>query len=111
MLSPVLGSDDVVAVASLDLAVLATVVLVTVVVVLVVVAAGFTAESVVGSAPGCPAAGPAPPSGSPVPPPGTSRLSVSPTGGVATLGSTTTCGATAPDVFRQEDLSKKSIGN
>lgn len=48
LLSPVLGSDDVVAVAGLGLAVLATVVLVTVVVVLFFAAAGFSVGFAVG---------------------------------------------------------------
>lgn len=57
-LSPVLGSAGVVAIVDLGLVVLVTVVLVTVV--LSDVAAGFTAGSVSGPAPGCPAEGPAP---------------------------------------------------
>ena len=101
LLSPVLGSVAAVAAAVFGLEDAVTVVLVTVVLVVMfvlgVVAGGFTAGSVVCSAPGCPAAGPAPPSGSPVPPPDTSPPPVSPAGGVATSGSTTTCGATAPE--------------
>ena len=95
LLSAVLGSVAVVAAAVFGLEDAVTVVLV-VMFVLGDVAAGFTAGSVVGPAPGCAAAGLAPPLGSPDPPPGTSRPSVSPAGGVATSGSTTTCGATAP---------------
>lgn len=92
LLSPVLGSVAAVAAAVFGLEDAVTVVLVTVVLVVMfvlgVVAGGFTAGSVVCSAPGCPAAGPAPPSGSPVPPPDTSPPPVSPAGGVATSGST-----------------------
>ena len=98
---PVLGSAVVFAVMLLGLDGVDTVALVTVVLVVMFVlgdvAAGFTAGSVVGSVPGCPAAGPTPPAVSPAPPPGTSRPSVSPAGGVATSGSTTTRGATAPE--------------
>lgn len=101
LLSPVLGSVAAVALVALGLDGAGTVVLVTLVLVVMFVlgdvAAGFIAGTVVGSVPGCSAAGPAPPSGSPVPLPGTSRPSVSPAGGVATSGSTTTCGATAPE--------------
>lgn len=61
LLSPVLGSVAAVALVALGLEDVDTVVLVTVVLVVVFVlgdvAAGFTAESVVGPAPGCPAAG------------------------------------------------------
>lgn len=57
LLSPVLGSDDVVAVAGLGLAVLPTVVLVAVAVVLLVAAAGFSAGFAVGPVVGSPAAG------------------------------------------------------
>ena len=57
LLSPVLGSDDVVAVAGLGLAVLATVDLVTVVVDLVVAAAGFSEGFAVGPVVGSPAEG------------------------------------------------------
>lgn len=96
LLLPVLGSDDVVAVAGLGLAVLATAVLVTVVV-LVVVAAGFSEGFAVGPVVGSPAVGLALAEELSVPPPGTSRPSVSPAGGVAASGSITTCGATAPD--------------
>lgn len=93
LLSPVLGSVGVIAVADLGMVFLVAVVLVTVVLVVVLVlgvaAAGFTAESVAGSALGCPAAGSAPSAVSPVPPPGTSLPSVFPVGGVATSGSIT----------------------
>ena len=99
LLSPVLGSVGVVAVADLGMVVLVAVVLVTVVLVVMFVlgiaAAGFTVGSVAGSAPGCPAAGP--PTVSPVPPPDTPSPPVSPAGGVPTSGSITTCGATAPE--------------
>lgn len=57
LLSPVLGSAAVVAVAALVLETLATVVLVTVVVVLVVAAAGFSAGFAVGPVVSSPAAG------------------------------------------------------
>ena len=118
-LSPVLGSTTVVAVADLDLDGVDTVALVTVFVVLFFAAAGFSAGFAVGPVVGCPAAGLASAGDLSTLSPGTSRPSVSPAGGVATSGSTTTCGATAPaasntppaPVFRQEDLSKKSIGN
>lgn len=83
LLSAVLGSVAAVAAAVFGLEDAVTVVLV-VMFVLGDVAAGFTAGSVVGPTPGCPAAGPAPPAVSPAPPPGTSRPSVSPVGGVAT---------------------------
>ena len=83
LLSPVLGSATVVAVAALDLGTLATVVLVTVVVVLVAAAAGFGAGFAVGPVVGSPAAGLASAEGSPVPPPSTSGPSFSPAGGVA----------------------------
>ena len=96
LLSPVLGSAAVVAVAALDLGILATVVLVTVVAVLVVAAAGFCVGIAVGPVVGSPAAGLASAGDLSVPSPGTSPPSVSPAGGVATSGSTTTCGATAP---------------
>lgn len=90
LLSAVLGSDDFVAVAGLGLAVLATVVLVIVVVVLVVAAAGFSEGFAVGPVVGSPAAGLASAGELSVLSPGTSPLSVSPAGGVATLGSITT---------------------
>lgn len=96
LLSPVLGSDDVVAVAGLGLAVLATVVLATVVVDLVVAAAGFSEGFAVGPVVGSPAVGLASVGDFSALSPGTSRPSVSPVGGVATSGSTTTCGATTP---------------
>ena len=86
LLSPVLGSDDVVAVAGLGLAVLATVVLVTVVVVLVVVAACFSAGFAVDSVVGSPAARLASAGDLSALSPGTSTPSVSPAGGVATSG-------------------------
>lgn len=57
LLSPVLGSAAVVAVAALGLGTLATVVLVTVVVILVVAVAGFSAGFAVGPVVGSPAAG------------------------------------------------------
>ncbi len=98
LLSPVLGSDDVVAVAALGLGTLAIVVLVTVVVVLVVAAAGFSAGFAVGPVVGSPAAGLASAGDLSALSLGTSPLSVSPAGDVATSGSTTTCGATAPEV-------------
>lgn len=72
LLSAVLGSVAAVAAAVFGLEDAVTVVLV-VMFVLGDVAAGFTAGSVVGPTPGCPAAGPAPPAVSPAPPPGTSR--------------------------------------
>lgn len=97
LLSPVLGSAAVVAVAALGLGTLATVVLVTVVVVLVVAAAGFSEGFAVGPVMGSPAAGLASAGDLPALSPGASPLSVSPAGGVATSGSTTTCGATAPE--------------
>ena len=96
LLSPVLGSDDVVAVAGLGLVVLAIVVLVTVVVVLVVVAAGFSAGFAVGPVVGSPAAGPASAGDLSAPSSGTSPPSASPAGGVDTSGSIVTCGATTP---------------
>ena len=97
LLSPVLGSAAVVAVAGLGLVVLATVVLVTVVVVLVVAAAGFSAGFDVVSVVGSPEAGLASAGDLSALLPGTSRPSVSPAGGVATSGSITTCCATAPE--------------
>lgn len=97
LLSPVLGSAAVVAVAVLGLEDVGTVVLVTVVVVLVVVAAGSSAGFAVGPVVGSSAAGLASAGDLPAPSPGTSPLSVSPAGGVATSGSITTCGATAPE--------------
>ena len=87
-----------VAVADLDLDGVDTVVLVAVVVVLVVVAAGFSAGFAVGPVVGSPAAGVASAGDLSVLSPGTSPASVSPVDGVATSGSTTTCGATAPEV-------------
>lgn len=90
LLSPVLGSATVVAVAGLGLTVLATVVL-------VVVAAGFSAGFAVGPVVGSPAAGVASAGDLSVLSPGTSPASVSPVDGVATSGSTTACGATAPE--------------
>lgn len=103
LLSPVLGSVVAVVLVALGLEDAGTVVLVTVVLIVMFVlgdvAAGFTVGSVVGPAPGCPAAGPALPSGLPSPHPGTSSPSVSPAGGVAASGSTTTCGAIAPAAF------------
>ncbi len=75
-----------VAVATLGLWTLATVVLVTVVVVLVVVAAGFSAGFAVGPVVGSPAAGLASAGDLSALSPGTSPLSVSPVGGVATSG-------------------------
>lgn len=77
-LSPVLGSETVVVVAALGLAVLVTEVLVTVVVV-VVAAAGFTSGRAAVPEPDSPAAKSAPEAGSP-PSLGTSRESVSPAG-------------------------------
>ena len=110
-----MGSAAVVAVAVLGLEDVDTVVLVTVVVVLVVAAAGFSAGFAVVPVVGSPAAGLASTGDLSALSPGTSTPPVSPVGGMATSGSTTTCGATAPEasttVFRQEDLSKKSIGN
>lgn len=97
LLSAVLGSAAVVAVAVLGLEDVDTVVLVAVVVVLVVVVAGFSEGFAVGPVVGSPAAGLASAGDLSVPSPGTSSLSVSPAGGVATSGSTTTCGATAPE--------------
>ena len=79
LLSPVLGSVAVVAVAVLGLDDVVTVALITVVLVVADVlgdvVAGFTAESVDVPSPGCPAAGSVPPAGSPVPSPGTSCVS------------------------------------
>ena len=95
MLPAVLGSDDTVAVAGLGLVVLATVVLVTVVDVLVVAAAGFSEGFAVGPVVGSPAAGLASMGDLSTLSPGASTPTVSPAGGVATWGSTTTCGATA----------------
>ena len=97
LLSPVLGSAAVVALAGLGLTVLATVVLVTVVVVLVVAAAGFSAGFAVGPVVGSPAAGLASVGDFSTLSPGTSPPSASPAGGVATSGSIITCGATAPE--------------
>ncbi len=97
LLSPVLGSAEVVAVAALGLVVLATVVLVTVFVVLVGVAAGFREGFAVGPVVGSPAVGLASVGDFFALSPVTSPLSVSPAGGVATSGSTTTCGVTAPE--------------
>lgn len=99
LLSPVLGSAADVAVAALGLESLATVVLVTVVVVLVVVAAGFSEGFAVGPVVGSPAARLASAGDLSTLSPGTTTPSVSPAGGVATSGSTTTCGATAPEVL------------
>lgn len=98
LLSPVLGSAAVVAVAALGLGTLATVVLVTVVVVLVVAAAGFSEGFAVGPVVGSAAAGLVSAGDLSALSPGTSPLSVSPAGGVATSGSTTTCGANASPV-------------
>lgn len=89
LLLPVLGSDDVVAVAGLGLAVLATVVLVTVVVALFFAAAGFSVGFAVGPVVGSPAAGLASVGDLSTLSPGTSPPSVSPAGGVATSGSIT----------------------
>lgn len=89
-LSPVLGSATVVAVAALGLGTLATVVLVTVVVVLFFAAAGFSVGFAVGPVVGSPAAGLASVGDLSTLSPGTSRLSVSPAGGVATSGSIAT---------------------
>ena len=97
LVSPVLGSAAVVAVAVLGLDGVDTVVLVTVVVVLVVVAAGFSAGFAVGPVLSSPAAGLASVGDLSTLSPGTSPPSVSPAGGVATSGSITTCGATAPE--------------
>lgn len=83
LLSTVLGSAEVVAVAGLGLDGVDTVALVTVVVVLVVVAAGFSAGFAVGPVVGSSAAGLASAEGLSAPSPGTSPLSVSPAGGVA----------------------------
>ena len=112
--SLVLGSEAVVAVAALGLEALAAVVLVTVVVVTVLVAAaGFCVGFADGSAAGLPLAGSVP--GADGPSPGTSGPPVSPADAVASTGSIVTRAATDPSasttVFRQEDLSKKSIGN
>lgn len=96
LVSPVLGSAAVVAVAALGLEDVDTVVMVTVVVVLVVAAAGFCAGFAVGPVVGSPAAGLASAGDLSAPSPGTSPLPVSPAGSVATSGSITTCGATAP---------------
>lgn len=89
LLSTVLGSAEVVAVAGLGLDGVDTVALVTVVVVLVVVAAGFSEGFAVGPAVGSPAAGLASVGDFSALLPGTSPPSVSPAGGVATSGSTT----------------------
>lgn len=78
LLSAVLGSAAVVAVAVLGLEDVDTVVLVAVVVVLVVSAAGFSEGFAVGTVVGSPAAGLVSAEGSPAPHPGTSRPSVSP---------------------------------
>lgn len=100
LVSPVLGSAAVAAVTALGLDGVGTVVLVTVVLVVMFVlgdvAAGFSAGFAVGPVVGCPAAGLASAGDLSTLSPGTSRPSVSPAGGVATSGSTTTCGATAP---------------
>ena len=77
--------------AALGLETLAAVVLVTVVVVLVVVAAGFSEGFAVGPVVGSPAAGLASVGDLFVLSPGTSPPPVSPAGGVAISGSTTTC--------------------
>lgn len=109
-LSPALGSEAAVAVAALGLEVLVAVVLATVVVVTVfVAAAGFSVGFVDGSAAGSLVAGSVP--GADGPSPGTSRPPVSPADAVESTGSIVTCAATDSSVFRQEDLSKKSIGN
>ena len=89
LLSPVLGSATVVAVAGLGLTVLATVVL-------VVVAAGFSAGFSVDPVVGSPAAGLASMGDLSTLSPGTTTPSVSSAGGVATSGSITTCAATTP---------------
>lgn len=99
LLSPALGSVAVVSVAVLgledvDIVVLVTVVL-DVVVVLVVVAAGFSSGFAVGPVVGSPAAGLASAGDLSALLPGTSPLSVSPAGGVATSGST------APSIYAQ----------
>lgn len=104
LLSAVLGSAAVVAVAALDLETLAAVVLVTVVVVLVVAAAGFIAGFAVVSVVGSPVARLASVGDLSVLSPGTSPPPVSPAGGMATSGSTTTCGATAPEASTTVDV-------
>ena len=86
LLSPVLGSAAVVAVAALGLGTLATVVLVAVAVVLLVAAAGFSEGFAVGPVAGSPVAGLASVGDLSTLSPGISPLSVSPTGGVATSG-------------------------
>lgn len=96
LLSPVLGSAAVVAVAALGLEDVDTVVLVTVVVVLVVAAAGFSEGFAVGPVVGSPAAGLASVGDFSALSPVTSPPPVSPAGAVAPLGSITTCCATAP---------------
>ena len=96
-LSPVLGRDTEVAVTVLGFEALTTVVLVTVVVVLVVAAAGFSAGFAVGPVVGSPAAGLASVGDFSTLSPGTSPPLVFPARGVATSGSITTCGATAPE--------------
>lgn len=96
LLSTVLGSAEVVAVAGLGLDGVDTVALVTVVVVLVVVVAGCSAGFAVGPVVGSPAAGLASAGDLSALSPGTSLPFVFPAGGVAASGSTTTCGATTP---------------
>ena len=86
LLSLVLGSAAVVAVAALGLGILATVVLVTVVVVLVGEAAGFSAGFSVDPVVGSPAAGLASMGDLSTLSPGTTTPSVSSAGGVATSG-------------------------
>ena len=86
LLSPVLGSAAVVAVAALGLETLATVVLVIVVVVLVVAAAGFIVGFAVGPVVGFPAAGLASAGDLSALSPGASTPLVSPAEGVVTSG-------------------------
>lgn len=94
-LSPVLGSEAVVAVVALGLEALAAVVLATVVVVSVFVAsAGFCVGFVDGSAAGSLVAGSAP--GADGPSPGTSGTPASPADDVVSTGSIVTRAATDP---------------
>lgn len=90
LLSPVLGSAAVVAVAALGLDDVVTVVLFTVVLVVADVlgdvVAGFTAGSVDVSSLGFPAAGSVLQAGLPAPPPGVSRTSLSPAGPAVSWG-------------------------
>lgn len=97
-LSPVLGSEAVVALVTLGIEALAAVVLVTVVVVAdLVAAAGFSMGIVDGSAAGSTVAGSAP--GAEGPSPGTSGSPVSPADAVASTDSIVTCAATEPSAF------------